>query len=145
MPKAKKRAGKKSRKVAKRTRSKSVKKAKKSSPRCINERMLFAISSILILSAVILSVPSQDMESIFEEQEQQADQISEIKVLYSCESNLECFLVGCKSSGTPSFMECVNTMTQETYYDNCEGYWDVRVIQDFARCACVQGLCELVE
>ncbi|MFH0929181.1 MAG: hypothetical protein V1818_02365 [Candidatus Aenigmatarchaeota archaeon] len=110
------------------------------------ERTFFAIAAILIISVLILSVPSENyFDNVIQDVREQGEESSALGVTYQCDRNLECFLVGCKSAGTPSFMSCVNTLAQETFYeDNCEGYWDVRVIQDFTKCACVQSLCKLI-
>lgn len=59
---------------------------------------------------------------------------------FACESNRECFMVGCKSN---TITECVNTAEMENYYNKCEAWWDVRVEkQDFSKCACINGFCK---
>ena len=102
------------------------------------EQWIFTGIVVIVLFALIFSIPSGNNGLVNQEQTQQT--ITEIVIEYPCRTNLECFLVNCKS--TPDVVECVNTIGQETYYENCEGYWDVKVVQDFRKCACVGGICK---
>ena len=57
----------------------------------------------------------------------------------SCKRNSECFVVSCKSGGA---LECVNTIQMESYYQKCEGWWDVKVEnQDPSKCSCIENNC----
>jgi len=61
----------------------------------------------------------------------------------ACSRNSECFLANCKS--TPAVVECVNSVHQEIYFRNCNGYTDVNVVQNTARCYCNQRICTMVK
>ena len=125
----KKRKAKKRRKVKKRAKKKDNK---------IMQRWLFTAIVVIILFALLFSIPSGNNDLIGQEQTQEA--ITEITIEYTCKRDSECFLVNCKS--TPDIVECVNVIGQDTYYENCEAYWDVNVVRDYTKCSCVDGACK---
>ena len=61
-----------------------------------------------------------------------------------CRTNTNCFEVNCKS--TPTDVKCVNATAQSVYYVNCGNIpTNVNVAtQDFTKCACVQGTCQMI-
>jgi len=65
---------------------------------------------------------------------------SAAETFYTCKRSSECFLVNCKS--TSSIVECVNTTEQNFYYKKCKDWSDVNIVQNIARCSCVNGICK---
>lgn len=62
-----------------------------------------------------------------------------------CITNVDCFLVNCKSK--PSVVECVNATAMDLYYVNCNNSnsnVDVNPVQNFTSCACDQGTCRMI-
>jgi hypothetical protein len=102
---------------------------------------MLAIAAAIVLAAIILFSPKFDIAQVG--QSEQTQKPSEISDVYGCKSNTECFLASCKI--TPSEVECVNVSEQEIYYQNCQAYWDIDIVQDFVRCACVQDVCTLIK
>jgi len=129
---------KKKRKVKRRTKKPKPKAANKKA-----ERWFLIVMAVLIIFAIVLSVPSNDWEKI--SQEEQSQQQTTIETTYPCGSSLECFLISCRD--TPSVVECVNAITTDTYgRDVCGSYAKVTVpYRDYTRCICVQGLCKLIK
>lgn len=126
-------------------RKKAIRK-KKPQPKAANKKVarLFLVAvAVLVISAIILSVPSNDWERTL--QEEQSQQQTTIETNYPCDGNLECFLISCRD--TPSDVDCVNAVTTDTYgMDTCGSYANViPPYHDYTRCACVQGLCKLIK
>ena len=107
------------------------------------ERWFIVIVSVIIIGAIILSVPSVNLNGIMHQNDQEQQQ-TEITTNYPCKSNLDCLLVSCRD--TPSDSKCVNAVASDTYgIDVCGGYSKVSVpYHDYTRCSCVQGLCKLI-
>ena len=102
------------------------------------ERWVFTAITVIVLFTLLFTIPSENNGLLNQEKTQNA--ITELVVEYTCKTNLDCFLINCKSA--PDVVECVNSIATETYYENCEAYWDVDVVQDFRECACVAGVCK---
>jgi hypothetical protein len=86
--------------------------------------------SLFILEQTGITLKKQDQTSVTQE----------TTPTFPCETNRECFMVGCKSN---TVTECVNTLEMENYHMKCEAWWDVRVEkQDFSQCACINGFCK---
>lgn len=106
----------------------------------MHERLFFVIATLVVISAIILSVSPGNLVGLMQEEQTRTP---EIGATYSCKRNTECFLASCKD--TPSVVECVNAVVQETYgTDNCGSYVNVNVVQDLTKCICVEGLCKLI-
>ena len=107
------------------------------------ERWLFTVAAILVIGAIIISIPLEEMARTM--QKEQTNQPTQVTASYPCKTNTECFLISCRD--TPSVVECVDSITTETYgTDACGGYAKVSVpFHDYTRCACVQNLCTLIK
>ena len=103
----------------------------------INKNWFLIVIAIVVLFAIVLLLPSENIVKSSQGQEQETP--AETKAGDICKRNPECFLINCKSM--PSVIECVNTTHQDFYYKQCKGWWDVNPVQDFTRCACNQGIC----
>jgi hypothetical protein len=111
------------------------------------ERWIFTVIIVIVLFALLFSMPSGNngIDNGLEDsgagwQEQTQETTTEVQHEYTCKNDFECFLANCKSM--PDVVECVNVAGQENYYENCEAYWDVNIVQDFTKCACVDGVCK---
>ena len=109
------------------------------------ERWMLAIAALIVLAVIVASSFQTGITEIYPNDDNtQVEHPTEIKIsVYSCKNNLECFLASCKI--TPSDEECVNVAGQENYYQNCQAYWDVDIVQDFTKCACIQNVCKLIK
>ena len=128
--------------MPKRKRTNTRKKAKKIAlSEKIAERWMLAIAIAIVFVTIFLLSPKIDIAELYEnDKTQQPAEIGSNE--FACKGNTECFLASCKI--TPSDAECVNVLEQETYYQNCQAYWDVDIVQDFTRCACVDEICKLI-
>ena len=143
---AKRKTKKRARPRTKRTASRARRTVTKTKSRTM-ERWFLVIVSVVIIVAIILSIPSVNLNGIVPQQqggEQEQQTSSEITTTYPCKSNLDCFLISCRD--TSSIEDCVNAVTTETYgSDVCGSYSKVTVpYHDSTRCSCVQGLCKLI-
>ena len=134
----------------KKTKSKPRRKARKTKESKVlndrlTERWMLAIAALIVLAVIVASSLQPGITEIYQNSnERQVENPTEIRIsVYSCKSNLECFLASCKI--TPSDEECVNVAGQENFYQNCQAYWDVDIVQDFTKCACVQNVCKLIK
>ena len=136
----------KKRKSKKRARPRTSRRTVSKTKNRTMERWFLVIVSVIIIGAIILSIPSVNLNGIMhqEDQEQQEQQQSEITSTYPCKGNLDCFLINCRD--TPSDVECVNAVASDTYgSDVCGSYSKVSVpYHDYTICTCVQGLCKLI-
>ncbi|MFH1473925.1 MAG: hypothetical protein ABIE55_03455 [Candidatus Aenigmatarchaeota archaeon] len=109
-------------------------------------RCIFTGIMMIILFALLFSMPSGN--NGLQNQEQTQDAITDLVIEketimeYACKSNLDCLLINCKN--TPDNVECVNSIATETYYENCDPaeYWNVDVDKDYDQCSCVAGICK---
>jgi len=118
-------------------RKRIVKKAKKEEINLIY--VLLAVALVIILMwGIALLILGQ--EGIVPRTQDQTPFTQETTTTFACDSNRECFIVGCKSK---TITECVNTVGMENYYKKCKAWWDVRVEkQDPSKCACINGFCK---
>ena len=130
--------------MAKRKKAKPV----KAEPQKKNKSWIIVAAIVIIaLVAIFASMYTYPKENVGANQggEQETGQSQQTPSTVStgdiCKRDLECFLANCKSN--PNVLDCVNSTHQETYYKSCNGYTDVRVTQNFARCGCVGGICKI--
>jgi hypothetical protein len=135
------------RRTAKRTKRKAPRRAVAKKNVSI-ERWLFVALAVIVVFALAFSLPSGNngMENTDDDLTEgtgvQFPQETETQpvVQHTCKTNSACFLVNCKSM--PDVVECVNVVGMETYYEKCDGAYDVEVNVDYSSCSCVDSVCQ---
>jgi hypothetical protein len=115
---------------------------KKAKP--MSKALIVAVAAVIVIVAtaiVLQQQPAQSTQQPYVPAGQEKN-YQTISTGNGCKTNQQCFLANCKSN--PAVVNCINATAQEVYYVNCNGYMDVSVANNPAKCACVQGTCKMV-